>query len=167
MSKIVKYERQESGAKEIRIRLPELKFPSNGFARYLMLGGVAFLSFLGAIVLVALLQPIVSALIPGPSKDAPGHMEPPADRQLAVGASLKSENDTQAGTPSTEPSTSETPESEPAKPEPVATRPAPEPVAAPAPTPAPPAPRASGPGNFDAPPAPYYGGGGATGPGNL
>lgn len=52
-------------------------------SRIILFGYIGFTSTVGTAVVFMLMQPIVSALIPGPSADRPGQLDPPADVQLA------------------------------------------------------------------------------------
>jgi hypothetical protein len=132
------------------------------------IGAAGLGAFIVAAALVSIISTMVSALIPGRSPDASGELDPPIEQKSKqeYEATLnlqeqpktnESQNETQSSTPVEESS----PPQEASPPQ--------EPVPAPAPVSvAPPAPRSSGPGNFDSPPAPYGGGGiYPSGPGNM
>lgn len=135
------------------------------------LGAAGLAGFVVAVALLTIVSSLVSALIPGRSPDAPGKLDETIEERA------KRENKaTLANTqePKTDASHNETvvqqeAQSEPVEPVAAPQEAVPAPSPAPAPVPvAPPAPPARGPGNFDAPPAPYGGGSGyPTGPGNM
>lgn len=128
----------------------------------LLLVGAGLGAFVVAAVAVSLISSIVSALIPGRSPDPPGKLEQPIEEKATADykATLNPQSQTNAA-----PTETQTPAPQSATqdfPVPQESAPLPAPVPA-----APPAPRSSGPGNFDAPPS-YTGGGGySTGPGNM
>jgi hypothetical protein len=126
------------------------------------IGAAGLGAFIVAAILVSLISSIVSALIPGRSPDPPGQLDQPIEE--------KSKQEYEATlNPKEQPKTNESQdENQPATPSQETSTPQ-EAVPSPAPVPvAPPAPRSSGPGNFDAPPAPYGGGGiYPSGPGNM
>lgn len=130
----------------------------------LIIGTVGLGAFIVAAALVSIISTMVSGLVPGRSPDAPGKLDPPIEE--------KSKQEYEATlNPKEEPKTNESPNETSTQQDspPVQQAPAPQEVApSPAPAPvAPPAPRTSGPGNFDSPPS--YTGGGiySTGPGNM
>lgn len=52
--------------------------------RIILFAFIGGTSTVGLVVLLMLIQPIISALIPGRSSDRPGHLEPSAEVQLAT-----------------------------------------------------------------------------------
>lgn len=128
----------------------------------LIIVGAGLAAFVVAAALVSIISSMVSALIPGRSPDAPGKLDPPIEE--------KSKQEYEATlNPKEEPKTNESSTETPPSAQSQEASPQQEAPSSPAPVPvAPPAPRSSGPGNFDAPPAPYAGGGiYPTGPGNM
>lgn len=122
--------------------------------------------FVVAGVLVTILSSVVSALIPGASPDQPGKMEPSIEEKYPKDNKQENNSTTAAvEQPSTaveEPKSNESPSE----------TPVPAPASLPVPSSAverapvlPPPPPVSGPGNFDVPAVPSYGGG--QGPGNM
>lgn len=128
----------------------------------LIVVGAGLGAFVVAAIAVSLISSIVSALIPGRSPDPPGKLEQPIEEKATADykATLNPQSQTNAApaetqTPAPQAATQDFP-----VPQESAPSPAPVPVA-------PPAPRSSGPGNFDSPPS--YTGGGiySSGPGNM
>ena len=128
----------------------------------LLLVGAGLGAFVVAAVAVSLISSIVSALIPGRSPDPPGKLEQPIEEKATADykATLNPQPQTNAApaetqTPAPQAALQESPVPQEISPPPASVRVAP------------PAPRSSGPGNFDSPPS--YTGGGiySIGPGNM
>ena len=127
----------------------------------LIILGAGVGAFLVAAVAVSLISSIVSALIPGRSPDPPGKLEQPIEEATQqYKSTLNPQPQTNAAPAETQ---TPAPQAAPQElPVPQESSPPPAPVRV-----APPAPRSSGPGNFDSPPS--YTGGGiySSGPGNM
>lgn len=131
----------------------------------LTIGAAGLAAFVVAAALVSIISTMVSALIPGRSPDAPGKLDQPPEEKSKqeYEATLNPKQESKSNESPTETAVQQeaAPPQEASPPQEVISSPAADPVA-------PPAPPARGPGNFDAPPAPYGGGGiYPTGPGNM
>lgn len=136
----------------------------------LTIGAAGLAAFVVAAALVSIISTMVSALIPGRSPDAPGKLDvsPEEKSRREYEATLNSKQESKSNESHNETIVQQeaAPPQEASSQQEATSAPSAAPVP---PTPvAPPAPPVRGPGNLDAPPAPFAGGGiYPTGPGNM